>query len=180
VGGFPWWLVGLLAAIAVVVFAWGRRGHRHAVQQTRQVVMQPAAPSVPLNAGSVSALNQFLDGNAPVPQRFVLQDLRFSTDSAEIEPSTRQVLDDVAGVMTAHAGAKITIEGHTDNTGAADTNRQLSQARADASKRYLTEHGVNADRIETVGYGASRPIASNDTPEGRSENRRTEIVVTAR
>jgi outer membrane protein OmpA-like peptidoglycan-associated protein len=176
---FPWWLVGLLAAIAVIVFAWGRRGH-HAVHTMKTVVVQPDMSSVPLTAGSVSALSRFLDSNAPVPQRFVLQDLRFTTDSAEIEGSTRQVLDDVAGVMTAHPSARVRVEGHTDSTGAPDTNRALSQARADATRRYLSEHGIDASRIDTVGLGSSRPLGSNDTPEGRAENRRTELIVTSR
>ena len=143
-------------------------------------VITEQAPTVPLTAGSVSALNRFLDGNAPPPQRFVLQDLRFTTDSAEIEPGSRQVLDDVAGVLAAHPSARVRVEGHTDSTGTIDANRQLSLARADSTKKYLTERGVDASRIDTAGLGSSRPLASNDTPEGRAENRRTELVVTAR
>jgi OOP family OmpA-OmpF porin len=128
----------------------------------------------------VTALGSVLDSTVAPPQRFVLQDLRFRTDSADIETGSQQVLDDVAATLISHPTAKILVEGHTDATGAPDTNRQLSQARADATKKYLTEHGVDGTRIETAGLGASRPLASNDTPEGRAENRRTELVVTAR
>jgi outer membrane protein OmpA-like peptidoglycan-associated protein len=175
---FPWWLVGLLAAIAVVVFAWGRRGHRPANPNTPAVSEHLQA--VPLTAGNVSALNRFLDGNGAVPQRFVLQDLRFANDSADLDESTRQVLDDVASSLTAHPSARVRVEGHTDSTGVADANRQLSMARAEAARKYLTERGIDGSRIETVGFGSSRPLASNDTPEGRAANRRTELVVTSR
>ena len=174
---FPWWLVGLLAAIAVIVFAWGRRSH-HPVQRSQ--VISEHALSVPLTAGSVAPLNRFLDGNAAPPMRFVLQDLRFQTDSADIDATTQRVLDDVAGVLSSHPTARVLLEGHTDSTGAVDTNRALSLARAESTRKYLTDHGIDATRIETAGLGSSRPLASNDTPEGRAMNRRTELVVTAR
>jgi outer membrane protein OmpA-like peptidoglycan-associated protein len=174
---FPWWLVGLLAAIAVIVFAWGRRSH-HPVPRSQ--VISEHVVSVPLTAGSVSALSRFLDGNTALPQRFVLQDLRFTTDSADIDGTSRQVLDDVAGVLQSHPTARILVEGHTDSTGAPDTNRELSLARAESTRKYLGERGIDPSRIETAGFGATRPLASNDTPEGRAINRRTELVVTAR
>ncbi|HVU53364.1 MAG TPA: OmpA family protein [Polyangia bacterium] len=174
---FPWWLVGLLAAIAVIVFAWGRRSH-HPVPRT-QVVAEHTV-SAPLTAGHVAALSRFLDGNAAPPMRFVLQDLRFETDSPDIDPGTQRVLDDVAGVLSSHPTARILLEGHTDSTGAPDANRALSLARAESTRKYLVDHGIDASRIETAGFGASRPLASNDTADGRAMNRRTELVVTAR
>jgi outer membrane protein OmpA-like peptidoglycan-associated protein len=174
---FPWWLVGLLAAIAVIVFAWGRRAH-HPIQRTQ--VISEHAISVPLTSGNVEGLNRFLDGNAAPPMRFVLQDLRFQTDSADIDASTQPVLDDVARVLSSHPTARILVEGHTDSTGAPDTNRALSLARAESTRKYLVDKGIDAGRIETAGFGATRPLASNDTPEGRAMNRRTELVVTAR
>jgi outer membrane protein OmpA-like peptidoglycan-associated protein len=174
--GFPWWLIGLLAAVAVALFAWGRRGHRQAVELTDQ-----AASTTPaLTAGSVTALRAFLDGNMPVPQRFVLSDLRYSPDSAEIEPGTRRVLDEVASVLREHPKTSIRLESHTDATGAPEANRILSQSRADVTKRYLVERGLDGGRIETIGFGADRPLNPNDTAEGRAKNRRTELIVTAR
>lgn len=173
---FPWWLVGLLAAVAVAIFAWGRRGQRQIERVTSDVTV--TAPAIA--AGSVTALSSFLDGKMPVPQRFVIDDLRFSPDSADVEPGTRQVLDDVAAVLRAHPKANIRIEGHTDATGSAEANRILSQSRADVTKRYLSERGVDPGHIETLGSGADRPIAPNDTAAGRARNRRTELIVTAR
>jgi outer membrane protein OmpA-like peptidoglycan-associated protein len=174
----PWWLIGLLAVVGIGAFAWSRM-HREPARQAA-VTSETSLPASALTAGGVSALSGFLDGNAPVPQRFVLQDLRFNTDSADIEPSSARVLDDVAAVLASHEGAKIRVEGHTDATGPAATNRQLSQARADETKRYLATRGVDGTRIETAGYGADRPLATNDTAAGRAENRRTELVVVAR
>jgi len=107
----------------------------------------------------------------------VVSELTFRTDSAEIDPGSARVLDEVAQVMAAHPTARIRVEGHTDNTGVRGTNLQLSQARAESTRAYLMTKGIGSDRVEAVGYGSDRPIASNDVPSGRAENRRTEIVV---
>ena len=72
------------------------------------------------------------------------------------------------------------MEGHTDATGNPDFNQTLSHSRALAVKRYLTERGVPPDRIEAVGLGSIEPIAPNDSPDGRAQNRRTELVVSQR
>ena len=125
----------------------------------------------------MAALSQALSGGQTLPQRFVLSDLTFRTDSAEIDPASARVLDDVAAAMIASPGGRIRVEGHTDNTGVREANLQLSQARADATRAYLMTKGIGGDRIEAVGYGADRPIASNDSGAGRADNRRTEIVV---
>jgi outer membrane protein OmpA-like peptidoglycan-associated protein len=172
---FPWWLIGLLAAIAVVIFGWGRKS-RH-LREAQRAGMSARAPMPEITAGSVSALDAFLEGDAPTPQGFILRDLTFSKDSAEISPMSRPVLDDVASVLATHGNARVRVEGHTDPSGVPAANRQLSQARAEATKRYLISRGVDGSRIEAAGYGADRPIASNDTATGRAQNRRTELVV---
>jgi OOP family OmpA-OmpF porin len=178
--GFPWWIAGLLALIAVAAFAWNRMSHRREGERRAVVSSQVAAPSAAISAGDVSALNVVLEGSSPLPERVLLKDLMFETDSASIDPESRQILDEVAGVLANHPTARIVVEGHTDTTGAPDTNRQLSQARAEAAKRYLGERGIDAGRIQAVGHGANQPIDTNDNPAGRARNRRTEIVVTAR
>jgi len=80
-------------------------------------------------------------------------------------------------MLAAHAELALTIEGHTDNTGSAAANQTLSEQRAAAVKQYLVAHyGVDAARLDAKGFGASKPVASNDTPEGRQQNRRVELV----
>ena len=76
-----------------------------------------------------------------------------------------------------HPDLKLVIEGHTDDVGAAASNLSLSEKRAEAVRRYLVEtYGVDKDRLQAKGFGASKPTAGNDTPEGRQQNRRVELV----
>jgi len=112
-----------------------------------------------------------------LPKRFVLSDLTFRTDSAEIDPSRARVLDDVALAMAAHPDGRIRVEGHTDNTGWRDANQRLSQARAESTRAYLVSKGIDGARIEAAGHGPDQPLTSNERESGRAENRRTEIVV---
>jgi outer membrane protein OmpA-like peptidoglycan-associated protein len=133
-----------------------------------------------LIAGRTAPLAQAIAGNAPLPQRFVLSDLTFRFDSAEIDTASARVLDDVAHLMTTNPMARIRVDGYTDNVGTRATNVQLSKARADSARAYLINRGVPGDRIDTMGFGPDHPLASNDQPAGRAENRRTEIVVLQR
>ena len=80
--------------------------------------------------------------------------------------------------LKAHPNAQIQLDGHTDNTGNPQANQQLSLARANAVKAMLVSDGIDANRISTAGYGQDRPLASNDSAEGRAKNRRTELTVT--
>ena len=82
--------------------------------------------------------------------------------------------------MKERPAVEVLIEGHTDNVGAIKLNKALSLARADAARTYLVNHGVDGNRIKVIGYGPARPIAPNTTDFGRSLNRRTEIVITAK
>lgn len=80
-------------------------------------------------------------------------------------------------MMKAHPDLRIRIEGHTDNVGNAAFNQTLSEKRAAAVKAFLEkEYGIKGDRLEAQGFGDTRPVASNDTPEGRQSNRRVELV----
>jgi OmpA-OmpF porin, OOP family len=80
-------------------------------------------------------------------------------------------------MLDGHPDLRLRIEGHTDDTGNPDSNRTLSERRADAVKAFLVaEHGIDEDRLETAGLGPDQPVAPNDTPEGRQQNRRVELV----
>ena len=109
----------------------------------------------------------------------ILQQIRFESSSDRIRAESEPVLRAVAALLAAHPEiADLRIEGHTDDRGAARSNRLLSEKRAAAVKAWLVSRGrVDALRLEARGHGASRPIASNETPDGRRRNRRVEFLV---
>lgn len=107
-------------------------------------------------------------------------DVKFETDKSYVQPQFYPQIEAVAQIMREYVNTTVTIEGHTDSVGAADYNQKLSQRRADAVREVLiSQFGVDPNRLIAIGYGETRPVASNDTPMGRQENRRVEAVVTA-
>ncbi len=102
----------------------------------------------------------------------------FATNSADISPNFHSVLNSVALVINEFKQTYVDIVGHTDSSGAADFNQRLSEQRAVSVGGYLQSQGVLPQRIVTRGMGETQPIASNSTPQGRSQNRRVEIVLT--
>lgn len=112
---------------------------------------------------------------APKVQRaIVLRAVYFDFDKYSIRPDAAPVLDEAAQIIK-DEHLSVVAEGHTDSIGTVEYNLGLSHRRANSVRNYLVAHGIAPDRIETEGYGKSRPIASNDTPEGRSINRRVEL-----
>lgn len=102
----------------------------------------------------------------------------FDFDKDIIKNNYTKDIDHMAEVMKEHSDIKLTIEGHTDNVGKAAYNKNLSQRRAEAVKNYMvTKGGIEADRLNAVGYGQERPVASNKTRDGRAKNRRVEAAV---
>ncbi|MBT8439040.1 MAG: OmpA family protein, partial [Gammaproteobacteria bacterium] len=101
--------------------------------------------------------------------------ITFATDSTELRADFLDVLDSVSIVLRKYEKTMIEITGHTDSTGAASYNQQLSERRADAVARYLRSTGIMSARIATEGLGEHYPKASNATPGGRSQNRRVEL-----
>jgi outer membrane protein OmpA-like peptidoglycan-associated protein len=108
----------------------------------------------------------------------VLQQVHFQTGSANILPDSFPMLGEIVSLLKANPQIKkMRIEGHTDNRGAAAMNLDLSKRRAASVRTYLTQHGVEEGRLESEGYGLTRPIESNDTEEGRLANRRVEFKI---
>ena len=101
----------------------------------------------------------------------------FQTNSADINANFYQVLTSVALVLKEFDKTVVEVAGHADSTGPEDKNMELSQRRAGSVSGYLAAQGIDNQRLITVGYGETRPIASNDTPEGRQQNRRVEITL---
>ncbi|WP_133469363.1 OmpA family protein [Paraglaciecola marina] len=103
--------------------------------------------------------------------------ITFSTGSAAIVTNFYPVLENVAKVLNRYEKTKLSIEGHTDSVGDANYNTQLSIQRANSVANYLQGTGVATNRLQTLGMGESQPIASNDTAQGRQQNRRVELRV---
>lgn len=101
--------------------------------------------------------------------------IEFVTGTADLVPGAVSGIDLLAEYMIAHPTKTIVLSGHTDNSGSAELNMELSQRRADFIRDVLVSKGIAAERITAIGYGQSQPIVSNNTREGRQRNRRIEI-----
>lgn len=112
----------------------------------------------------------------PDPRGLVLEGILFDSGRATIQAESNARLDRVVEYMTHMTSVRIRIAGHTDNVGDPRTNQRLSEERAGAVRDYLVSHGIDAGRIEVVGYGDQQPVASNETEEGRQQNRRIEAI----
>jgi len=110
-------------------------------------------------------------------RRIVLRGLAFGSDTAYIEPISRGVLEAVVDQLQRNPGGRVRIEGHTCSLGSEEYNRALSLRRAEAVGRILVGYGIAPDRIQAVGFGEARPVAPNDTRDGRAMNRRVELVL---
>lgn len=109
--------------------------------------------------------------------RVATQGIYFDTGSDRVRPESSPTLKEIAAMLTEHPELKLVIEGHTDNVGAAAANQALSEKRAASVRQSLIDgYGVAGDRLTTKGFGATKPVAPNDTPEGRQNNRRVELV----
>jgi outer membrane protein OmpA-like peptidoglycan-associated protein len=105
----------------------------------------------------------------------VVEGIYFDTNKATIKPGSEKILDKALRVLTEYPHLRVQISGYTDSRGAPEHNKSLSEARAEAVKQWLVDHGVGADRLTTAGYGSENPIESNDTTAGRAKNRRIEF-----
>jgi len=103
--------------------------------------------------------------------------INFQTGSARILTDSYAILDEAVSVLSAYPGLRLRIDGHTDNRGESDMNMQLSRDRATSVKNYLVAKGIESERLETAGYGDTKPVADNQTTKGRSANRRIEFSV---
>jgi outer membrane protein OmpA-like peptidoglycan-associated protein/tetratricopeptide (TPR) repeat protein len=115
--------------------------------------------------------------NIAVGSKIALRNIFFDLGKATLRPESNYELDRLVKLMQDVPTLKIEISGHTDNTGSASLNESLSQQRADAVVNYLKTKGVNAARMTAKGYGSNVPVASNQTEDGRQQNRRTEFEI---
>ncbi|MCB9764693.1 MAG: OmpA family protein [Alphaproteobacteria bacterium] len=111
-------------------------------------------------------------------QIVIEEQIQFQTGKAIIRPESYGILDSVIQVLNDYPQIEVRIEGHTDSDGSDESNMRLSKDRADAVFEYLIAHGVDARRLETVGFGETKPIDTNKTAEGKQKNRRVEFHIT--
>jgi len=106
-----------------------------------------------------------------------MSDVLFDTGSYTLKPATREKLAKISGIVLAHPGLTLQIEGHTDSVGTDDFNQRLSEQRAGSVLDFLAGQGVPGSVMTSRGFGKTQPVASNDTVDGRQKNRRVELVV---
>ncbi|HKW16376.1 MAG TPA: OmpA family protein [Terriglobales bacterium] len=106
-----------------------------------------------------------------------MSDVLFKSGSFELLPGARERLAKISGIVLAYPSLHLQVEGHTDSVGSDEYNQELSDYRAQAVREYLVQQGIPSNQIAAKGLGKTQPIASNDTPEGRQQNRRVELVL---
>ena len=183
----PWLLLGL--GLLALLFALSRCNREEPVAvapapaptaaPTEVVASTPNAARSDALVGT-SGLGAYLGGTEALPRTFTFEKLNFDTAKNDIRSADAAEIDQVATTLKQYGTAKIRIAGYADSRGSDPANMTLGKARADSVKNALVAKGIDAGRIETVSGGESDPVDTNATAGGRFENRRTELVVTAR
>jgi len=130
----------------------------------------PEVAGSPENSGCPDAIEEVVIQLDEIGQR-----IYFEVDSSEITPQCSIIIDEVVTLLKINSGYFVEVHGHTDSTGYVEYNQTLSERRASAVKEHLISKGISRDRIQTLGFGETRPVQSNATAEGRKFNRRTEF-----
>jgi outer membrane protein OmpA-like peptidoglycan-associated protein len=188
--GIRWWPL-LLIALALLGLLWlfrniggrAREAGRQAVATTETALSNihlPGGTSISVPTGSINDnLAKFLaDGSQTVPHTFIFDHLNFQTASTQLTADSEATVTGLSQILKAYPNVHVQLSGYTDNTGASEANQRLSLDRANTVRDMLVSSGIAPDRIVTNGYGEDRPIAPNNTDEGRARNRRTELTVT--
>ncbi|HTP31453.1 MAG TPA: OmpA family protein [Candidatus Acidoferrales bacterium] len=131
-----------------------------------------------LRAQLLDQLNRILE-TKDTPRGLVvtMADVLFATGKYDLKPATREKLAQLSGIILAHPGLMLRIEGYTDSTGSDEFNQKLSEQRAATTRDYLVQQGLAVTNISAVGFGKANPVADNSTAAGRQQNRRVEIVL---
>ena len=154
---------GAVVGAAIGAAIGGTEGHR--MDQQQKELQQIPGVEVTRPAENEIAIN-------------LTNDILFDYNSYALRNESKSTLQNLADNFRKYSDERIAVEGHTDAVGSHEYNQRLSEQRADTVRNYLVDQGVTGTRITSIGYGETRPKASNDTPEGRQLNRRVEIHVT--
>jgi outer membrane protein OmpA-like peptidoglycan-associated protein len=162
------WLWGALIGAASGAVLCGVLGH---------VFLDPAEEP-PLTPPPAPILAEAAPAPAPaVTKRIVLRGVNFDFNSSTLRSDSLPVLDQGASLLKENAGVDVVVEGYTDGVGSDAYNQALSLRRAESVYRYLVNRGVDPERLHVEGFGKTHPVASNDTEDGRAQNRRVELKV---
>ncbi len=146
-------------------------GRNEAMQQTEREKAE-------LRARLLEHLNRVLPTtDTPRGLAVDMSEVLFDTGKSDLQPEAREDLAKLSGIVLNYPSLKLTVEGHTDNTGSAESNQTLSEQRANAVRDYLVKQGLNSSSVTAQGLGENTPVADNSTAEGREKNRRIEIIV---
>ena len=146
--------------------------------KARQAAAKAEAEKAELRSQLLNQLNSILQTRDSARGLIVnMSDVLFDTGSYTLKQGAREKLAKISGILLAHPGLTLQIEGHTDSVGTDEFNQQLSERRADSVRDFLAENGVPASTITARGFGKTQPVATNDTADGRQRNRRVELVV---
>jgi outer membrane protein OmpA-like peptidoglycan-associated protein len=147
-------------------------------EKARQAAARAEAEKAQLRAQLLQQFNAVLQTRDSARGLIVnMSDVLFDTGSSTLKPGAREKLAKISGILLAHPGLTLQVEGHTDSVGTDEFNQELSGRRADGVRDYLAQEGVPASTMTARGFGKTQPVATNDTPEGRQRNRRVELVV---
>jgi outer membrane protein OmpA-like peptidoglycan-associated protein len=152
---------------------------RRLAEESERARQQAEAEKVELRSRLLTQLNSILQTRDSARGLIVnMSDVLFDTGSATLKPGAREKLAKISGIVLAHPGLNLQVEGHTDSVGGDEFNQQLSERRADSVRDFLLQQGVPASSVSARGFGKTQPVATNDTAEGRQRNRRVDLVVT--
>jgi outer membrane protein OmpA-like peptidoglycan-associated protein len=147
-------------------------------ERARQAAAQAEREKAALRAQLLEQLNTILQTRDSARGLIVnMSDVLFDTASYTLKPAAREKLAKISGIVLAHPGLNLKVEGHTDGVGSDEYNQELSENRASTVRSFLIDQGVPASAVTAQGFGKTQPVASNDTAEGRQKNRRVELVV---
>ena len=147
-------------------------------EKARQAAARAESEKADLRAQLLGQLNSILQTRDTARGLIVnMSDVLFDTGSSTLKAGAREKLAKISGILLAHPGLTLQIEGHTDSVGSDEFNQQLSERRSDSVRDFLAEQGVAPSSMTAHGFGKTQPVASNDTAEGRQRNRRVELVV---
>ena len=177
-----WILLGLGILAALYFLTRGLTHQETPVAATNgiETADQTVVPQEVAPVSATQTIGTYLGGTEVLPRRFALDKPNFDTGKSVVRDEDKSGIDDLVGILKQYPNAKARLIGFADTTGTPDANAKLGADRAAAVKAALVAGGIDGGRIATATGGANDPVASNATAGGRSENRRTEIEVTAR